>query len=511
MTIRKRLTFSYASLLTLIIVLVGAVVFLMMRWTLINELDITLDETAELINDNSKFLPLPPTFDRDTPFGIDLPPLDVFRASGVEVQVWLRVDEQWQFIAASANLENYSLPLDDSALGVTQATHHNVSIDGSEWRVRTSPIYYQDALVGSIQVAGSLHTVNQATKGLLAIILISCGVAVLGSALLSYMLAGRVLQPVEEITRAAAYIAGTKDLSTRLEWHGPMDELGQLNAVFNRMMERLEHLFSVQQRFVADISHELRTPLTGIRGNVEMMKRYGVDEESLQALHEDSERMSHLINDLLLLARADYGGTKIDMHALDLDGVVAAVYGQMQPNAQERGITLSLARVEPLRINGSPDRLKQMLTNLVDNALKFTPSGGTVTLSLRRTGDYAVIRVQDTGMGIPQEDLPRIFDRFYQSDKARTHTGGFGLGLSIAKWIIDAHKGTVSVSTHVDQGTCFTVSLPLYPAAEGDPQHFIDPHARVTRPRVAISRRSPGPHHHTTTSQTHTDAYPPQS
>ena len=171
-----------------------------------------------------------------------------------------------------------------------------------------------------IQAATSFEAVNQASQGLLVIIVIASGAALVGSMILGWMLANRVLKPIADITRSAAQITAADDLKTRLEWNGPADEMGRLISVFNSAMARLEHLFMVQQRFVADVSHELRTPLTAIRGNVELIKRYGMDDKSLEAIDDEVGRMSRMVNDLLLLARADNGELKLNIAPLDLDG-----------------------------------------------------------------------------------------------------------------------------------------------------------------------------------------------
>lgn len=496
MSLQKRLTLSYSALLMAIIVLMGFAVYGIMRWALINDIDTMLDETAQLINNNSRFVPLP-GYDRAVPFGIDLPPLDVFRASGVEVQVWLLHEGNYHFVESSANLRDYTLPLDSVALGTKASLYHNVTIDGQEWRVRTSPIVFSSNVVGSIQVAGSLMAVHQSLRGLLLTILFSGAVAGVGAAVVSMLLARRMIQPITDITQAAAYIVGAKDLATRLEYDGPMDEIGKLNEVFNQMMQRLEQIFTVQQRFVADISHELRTPLTAVRGNVELIKRYGVDDTSIEAIYSEVDRMSRLVNDLLMLARADYGGVDIELHPLDLDSVVMEVFqsGKGVARAKEREVTFKLTHIEPLQIDGSSDRLKQVLLNLIDNALKHTPDGGTIALSLVRQGEYAVIRVADSGVGIPPEHIERIFDRFYQTDPSRVHHDthdGFGLGLSIAKWIIEAHKGTISVESLPGKGATFIISIPLRGASALLEE---DAGKLITKTRVAISRRKDGDNH----------------
>jgi two-component system, OmpR family, sensor kinase len=290
--------------------------------------------------------------------------------------------------------------------------------------------------------------------------------AVIVSDLDGTWLSRRALRPITNITAAAASIAKTDDLSTRLKWTGPQDEVGNLVSVFNDMMGRLQDLFSVQQRFVADVSHELRTPLTAIKGNVEIIRRYGMDEMSLEAIESETERMTRMVNDLLLLARADYGGLTLELEPLDLDTVALEAHQQARVLVKDRDITVALGRFEPVRVRGHADRMKQLLLNLLSNAIKFTPDGGRITLSLYPEGENAVLQVADTGIGIAEEDLKRIFERFWQADSSRVRgvqntESSAGLGLAIVKWIVDAHDATIDVESEFGQGTAFTVKIPL--------------------------------------------------
>ncbi len=425
--------------------------------------------------------------------------LDFFRASGVVVQVWQLGTTEPELLHASSNLGDYGDALDERALNLEQDQYTNgqtsvnslyttVPINGSELRVLTLPYDIRGWRV-VIQTATSFEAVNQASQGLLVIIVIATGVALAGSVLLGMMLANRVLKPIADITRSAEQITAADDLKTRLEWHGPPDEMGHLVSVFNSAMGRLEHLFSVQQRFVADVSHELRTPLTAIRGNVELIKRYGMDDDSLEAVDSEVARMSRLVNDLLLLARADNGELKLNVEPLDLDLIVGEAYREARILAKDRDVKITVLDFEPVRINGDADRLKQLLSNLVSNAIKFTLDGGQIILSLRKTENDAVLQVQDTGIGIEPEHLQRIFDRFYQADASRFRLGGegAGLGLSIAQWIAEAHGGKIRVDSVLGAGTTFTVTIP----------HIEEPtkvmSAQVTRPRLSIIRRTSPP------------------
>jgi two-component system, OmpR family, sensor kinase len=495
MTIRKRLTLWYAALLTVIIILFGAMTFIIMRVMMIDNIDQTLDETASLVAINSR-LDEVPTFGSPNRIEIRLAPLDVFRASGVYVQAWL-MDENGTPVlqGTSANVANLMSPLEPDALGRSIDHYSNVTIQGVNLRVLTKPLPLGERLVGNVQVAADLATVNKATELLLLIMVVSCGVAILGAGALSMWFSHRALKPIEDITLAADSIAGTNDLQTRLKWDGPQDELGRLVSVFNRMMARIEHLFSVQQRFVADISHELRTPLTTIQGNVELMKRYGADDISLDDIESESKRMGRLVNDLLMLARVDYGSMKVELYPVDLDEIVIESFDQCKTLAHNRDLHIKMGIFEKVRINGNPDRLRQLIHNLIGNAIKFTDDGGEIVIGLEQINDSAVFWVKDTGIGIPPEEMDRIFDRFYQSDPARTHNeGDFGLGLSISQWIVQAHGGKITVSSQPNQGTTFTVTIPVYQSPDNQNTNG---NGQVTRPRIPIIRRGPESHHHT--------------
>jgi heavy metal sensor kinase len=466
MTIRTKLILWYSGLLATLILAFGTGVFAVTRWTLVNAIDSTLEETAQQVIRNSIAFPIS-QFGGEQTIIVDLPPLDIFRASGVLVQVWKNVTEEEPRLADwSANLGDYRRPLDQRMLGTETPVYTTMVINGAEFRVLTTPVIVaaQGQLFGNVQVAASLEAVSAAMDKLLGMMLISGGLAILGSVLFGMWLSSRTLKPIEAITEAADHIATANDLNTRLPWDGPMDELGRLVSVFNHMMDRLEQLFTAQQRFVADVSHELRTPLTAVRGNLDLIRRYGMDPPSLEAVESEVDRMSRMVSDLLLLARADSGGVTLDLMTLDLDTVVTEIYREAQVLAKDRDLKIVMARFEPARIQGNPDRIKQLLLNLVSNAIKFTPDGGQVTLSLWQDEGEAVVQVSDTGVGIGPEDLEHIFDRFYQADSSRTRkdiNSGSGLGLSIAKWIAEAHGGTLAAESELGQGTTFTLRVPL--------------------------------------------------
>ena len=478
MKFRTKLVLWYSGLLAVVIVTFGISVYTLMDRTLVEAVDRTLFETANVVTVNS-LVKRVGEFGAPNERTIVLPRLDIFRASGVEVQVWSVDDEAPTLEAASFNIQGYTEPLDPNALGTREWVYSNVTVNGRAMRVLTSPMILQGQLLANVQSVAVFDGVNSARDKLLLVMVVGGGVAILGSIMLGMWLSRRALSPIHDLTAAASSIAKTDDLSTRLPWRGPMDELGQLVSVFNAMMERLQDLFSVQQRFVADVSHELRTPLTAIRGNLDLIKRYGVDDISLEAIETETERMSRMVNDLLLLARADYGGLTIELEPIDLDTVIMEVHREAQVLAKDRDLTISLRYVEPLRVAGNTDRVKQLLLNLLSNAIKFTPDGGLIAMSLYRHFDDAVLEVSDTGIGIEKEDLKHIFDRFYQADSSRQRDDdnilSAGLGLSIVKWIVEAHDGTVEVESEAGKGTSFMVKIPLLKNNDPSPKNQSTP------------------------------------
>lgn len=462
MKFRTKLVLWYSGLLAILIFVFGISAYSIMDRTLIGAVDRSLTDTAKLVTSSTR-VRLVGTFGPPVERVFSLPVLDLFRASGVEVQVWSVDQDEPKLENASINIKGYDQPLNPETLGTREFIYTNVVINGRPMRVLTSPMFLQDKLVANVQTVAVLDTVNDARENMLYIFGAGGVMAVVASVMIGMWLSRRALKPINNITAAAASIAKTDDLSTRLTWNGPADELGRLVSVFNAMMERLQDLFSVQQRFVADVSHELRTPLTSIRGNLDLIRRYGMDDMSLEAIESETDRMSRMVNDLLLLARADYGGLTLDLEPLDLDTVVMEAHRQALVLVKDRDLTVALAHLEPLRIEGNSDRMKQLLLNLLSNAIKFTPDGGRISLSLFRQGQQAVIEVADTGVGISEDDLKHIFDRFFQADESRSRDGvqSAGLGLAIVKWIVDAHGGTVDVESTLGKGATFWVKIPL--------------------------------------------------
>jgi heavy metal sensor kinase len=284
-------------------------------------------------------------------------------------------------------------------------------------------------------------------------------------------LARAALRPLQRVTATSERIAAG-DLSQRTELPRRDDEIGRLAAAFDTMVDRLEGALRSQRQFVADASHELRTPLTALGGLVELhlMGVEGNDpvatRETFRAIHREIGRLTRLVRDLLTLSRFDAQLT-LQRRACDLSGLVAEVIAQVRHLAGDRALVCRTVGV--LSLVADPDRLRQVLLNLLDNAVAFTGPTGTITVTLDRTATMARLLVADDGPGIPAADLPHLFERFYRGDKSRARRpdgGGSGLGLAIAQAIIEAHGGTIDARSTPDQGTTFTILLPLHSPAE---------------------------------------------
>jgi heavy metal sensor kinase len=280
-----------------------------------------------------------------------------------------------------------------------------------------------------------------------------------------YVLVRRALAPVDEIAASAQQIS-SRNLSERLPVPNTGDELERLSRALNLMIERLEAAFQHSRRFVADASHELRTPLTVLRGEIEgCVQDPALGEECrvrLGSALEEVERLALIVEGLFAISRLDAGEAQSKWARFDFAELVSATSEQMSLLAEDKDIKVCGEFTSGLVIEGDKSRMKQVVVNLLDNAFKYTPRGGEVKLTVGRKDTHAVLEVADTGIGIPQNALPRVFDRFFRVDDARSRElGGAGLGLSIVKSICSAHNGRVDVTSKEGKGSCFRVELPL--------------------------------------------------
>jgi signal transduction histidine kinase len=451
MSLTQRLTFLYSLLVGAILLIFGATTFWLVNTVLLSQVDDRLAAAANEFIALSGVTSLK-EIRLKSPENMD---------AGVSVQVWGLNNDLQDFYGPLGNL---NVALDPANIRTDRARFREVVHGNRLLRVLSVPLGYGGRQVAVMQVAVSLDVIRTARDSLLFVLFILwlSGLIVVSAAL--SLTLGRALEPIQVIVETAEQINRADDLSRRIPLQGSeVKEIHDLIQTFNRTLERLERLFTSQQRFLADVSHELRTPLTVIKGNVDLMRRMRqFDDESLTSIDQEAGRLTRLVGGLLMLAQAESGNLPLNFQPVELDLLLTEVFQEMHVIAGGR-VRVHLTEIDQLQVNGDRDRLKQVLINLVANAIQYTPAGGEVFLSLARVGEQARIVCRDTGAGIPAEDLPHIFERFYRAEKSRTRskTTGFGLGLSITKWIVEHHNGRIEVDSKEGQGTTFIIYLPL--------------------------------------------------
>ena len=503
-----RLTFLYVLLLALTLWFFGSIVYTQAAQRAYSDLDSTLSSRAASVQlGKNLFLQNGPINNLPA----ILPGIAGSGSEGVAIEV---LDRQLHLLATTdgssgnflqtsvANLQQSPVPWDVKAAhfiarnpltgqnydstGTANSMYSTITYQGQHMRVYTlaNGAFGQ---VYIIQTARSEQDIEQSLASLSRVLwgggMLVILFAVLGGWLISFGLLARV----RRITRAASDISTSRRIHRRVAdttWLG-RDELSQLAETFNVMLDNLEQLSHARQRFVADASHELRAPITSIRCNLDLLAAASdlAPEDAQAALADaraEADRMGRLVNDLLTLARADAAREAADLHSddatilparngtVDLDSLLLEVFRQYRPSREHNGIAsdeqprLLLHHIIPAQVTGDADQLKQALVALVDNALKYTPPDGTVSLALTTDNNQVIVEVKDTGIGISLEDLPHIFERFYRADRARSRDqGGSGLGLSIAQSILQEHQGKIDVVSTQGKGSTFTIRLPL--------------------------------------------------
>ena len=501
-----RLTLFYVLILAIALWFFGQTVYSQAEQRAYGDLDSTLSSRAASVQ-LGKFL-----VSQQSPPAV-LPSVDDLGTGGVSIEV---LDDKFTLLAITAsNPNNYLYPavnipgtspvpwdrkaastalqqFDTTAL-TPKGIYSTITYSGQHIRVYTLANQDFNSL-HIIQTARSEQDIEQSLANL-RLLLLQGGVLVLLFALLGgWFITWGVLARVRRITKTAHTIGTSRNFGQRVPTHGRLgrDELAVLAATFNEMLTHLEEVYLQQQRFVADASHELRAPITSIRCNLDLLAKASdlpqvEAQAALQDVHAEADRMGRLINDLLTLSRSDavsqnemllsngYMKYIEPERLVDLDSLILEVFRQYRPSAardsdedeQERkGPRLLLQHTTPVQVYGDADQLKQIVVALLDNALKYTPYEGTVSLALLSEGGEAIVVVADTGIGIAAEDLPHIFERFYRADRARSRNrGGSGLGLAIVQSIIQQHHGSIEVESTPGKGSTFTLKLPVAKAS----------------------------------------------
>lgn len=315
-----------------------------------------------------------------------------------------------------------------------------------------------------IEVGTAENEVLNALNGLLWTLGIGFPVFIGLTSAGAYFLLGRALQPVEKIVQSAERIT-LQNLSQRLPVPETKDEIEHLSLALNRMIQRLDEAFQITNRFTADASHELRTPLTIMRGELEaLLKEQTLSEEQtfqVESVLEEAERLTQIVEGLLLMSRLEAGESLASKDPLDLSSLVETTVEQMTPLATDKSLTLVCEATRDVMVEANEVRLKQVVVNLLDNAIKYTPEGGRITVRVSRAPSWAVLEVSDNGIGIAEKALPHIFERFYRSEQVLARRArGTGLGLAMVHSIIEAHAGKVDVESRENQGATFWIRLP---------------------------------------------------
>lgn len=368
-------------------------------------------------------------------------------------------------LAASANLAGSTITIPAAVLADARTRgFSHATINGL--RVTVVPLSTDQAL-GYAAVAEPLSVVEAGLRELRRDLFAGVLLVLLLASAGGYFLARKSLAPVASMNSQTQRISA-ENLSARLDVNNSRDELGRLATTINDLLARLENSFKEQQRFIADASHELRTPLAVLRGETEVAlgKTRTVDEyqQSLSLIQDEAEQLSRIVEDLFILARQPINTrAALSKERVSLNDAVRDCARAAQVLATQKGVRLKLENDSPaIALNGNQELITRLILNLLDNAVKYTPAGGEISLALARENGNAEIVVRDTGIGIPESAQPRVFDRFYRVDKARARAmGGAGLGLSIAQWIVEVHGGEINVASAPGRGSTFTILLPL--------------------------------------------------
>ena len=457
-SVRTRLTLWYAAVLALSLIAFAVLVYYAAAAIFYERQDESLRSTAETVA-SAYVEEFEETHSLAKAGQVVLAEL-VFPNRYVEV-----TDNNGRPIASTRNLSETALPIPSPAL--SQARQRGLSlVTVNGLRVAIVPLS-SDRELGFATVAEPLSVIDEGLRRLRRDFYAGVPLILLLASAGGYFLARKSLSPIASMNLQTQHITAER-LSSRLDVDNPRDELGQLATTINDLLTRLETSFKEQQRFIADASHELRTPLAVLRGETEVAlnkpRTVAEYQESLSLIKDEAERLSRIVEDLFMLARQPINAPMVLLkEPLSLNKTVRDCARAAQVLAIRKGVQLNTeSDSESILLRGDDELLKRMILNLLDNAVKYTPEGGKISVALARHNGNARISVRDTGIGISQTDQAHVFDRFFRVDKTRSRAlGGAGLGLSIVAWIVESHGGKIDLQSTPGQGSLFTVELPF--------------------------------------------------
>ena len=462
-TLRSRLTLLYTALFVLLLAVIAAVSYRVLAYQLDADVSASLTELTTGLHGYIRFpndLPLV-VFDQT----------DAAQAAFVEeaTRYYQIFDARTgELIAQSDALRPLGLeftPAEVRQFGERPVTL-NLDTDYGRIRLSNSVLTPAAGRIYLLQVGASLAPMDTVLKRFLILLVTSVPVGLVVTFVIGRWLAGVALRPLIDLADVARTI-DIGELRRRLPNRGVRDELDVVATAFNDTLARLEHAVGEMRQFSTALAHELRTPLAALRGEAELAMRHPGSAEDIHRRFasqlEEIDKLKRLIDQVLTLARAEAGEIRLISEPIDLDELTGALVDSLEPVAQEKGVALRFeAAGARVVVAGDPGWLERLILNLLDNAIKFTPTAGIISVRVSHDGESARLTVRDTGIGITPELMPHIFERFFRADPARSSgVEGVGLGLSLAQWIVDRHHGRISIESQPGKGSTFTIFLPL--------------------------------------------------
>ena len=489
-SLRGRLTLWYTAVLAAMLALSGAASLMLLDRSLRNNVDTSLDSVARTVAGAAQQSAASAAALDET--------LESLLGADLAQRFYELLDPLGRPDQRLRTRRRGQLPLSVDALrnaeqGIrTFETYPAPGGAGSPIRLLTLPVLSDGRVVNIVQVAMSLDSVDAARAGFLLILFGMAPLVLAAAGIGGWFLARRALAPVDALVESARKIEA-EDLSQRLPSPPSQDELGRLAAVLNDMLARLDRSFSAVRRFSGDAAHELRTPLTILKGEIEVALRSPADvaelRRTLESCLEEVERLNSLVEDLLLMTRMDGNALSAAPQDVDLAEVVRDVAPALQALADKAGSQCAIVATAPLWVRGYESLLFRLIFNLGENAIKYTPAGGSIEITVKPSNGAAILEVRDNGPGIPADQQERIFERLYRGDPAREGSGS-GLGLALVRSITQLHNGKISLSSAPGEGACFRVEFPLAappnaPAPSKDLEHLPEIHpAKAQRRQV---------------------------